>query len=425
MNLIIIAEIFLINLYKLLCLIMYCKNLIIFAAMFVGVASQGIAKNNFTRILPRSFPVQVQHPDTKNFSLTITNSTDKEIVFRNCNFDCDCIEIISYSKNNKKCDAVNIKLAPEDVLSVKFKLDSKFYTQPKVLPIYFYFNNLVPAVQIVKVVADIKSNIIPKPESLTCIIPQGFKGKIGSFALKIKNKNIKVDSVKSNVDSINAKYNPGNNAIDIYVDKPLIGNTSAWLNVQISRNPPLKGVPEGRGMLSQCGTSTDKVSQIAHTDHKPRPTDHGPRITDNRKKQKSSSQRKLLLHIREIKIISDLYAVPATIDFGVISKPGEIVGKEIMLKSRTDTPWKITGSQIKGKNKNAVKRKILPQTNKTVNVLWAILDGKILPGLIDTEIIINTDHPYTKQITIPVNGQVLALNKKNPENSKNHKKVKK
>ena len=370
---------------------MYCKYLIIFVAMLVGVVSQAIAGNNFTRILPRSFKIQLQHPETKDFSLAVTNTTDKEIVFRNCSFDCDCINIISYLKNNKKCDAINVKLAPKDVLNIKFKIDSKFYTKSKTLPVYFYFNNLVPAVQIVKIAADIISDVVTEPESLACIIPQGFKGKIGSFALNSNNKNIKIDSVKANVDSINAKYNPENNAIDIYIDKPLAVNTDAWLNVKLI--PPSKTSEQ-----ALAGGDKERLSQS-----------------------------KLLLHIREIKIIPDIYAEPATIDFGVISKPGEIVGKEIMLKSRTDTPWKIIGTQIKGKNKNAVKRKILTQSNSTVNVIWAILDGKILPGLLDTEIIINTDHPYTKQIIIPVNGQVLAMKKNSKEHikSKKSKKVKK
>ncbi|MCK5852356.1 hypothetical protein KAH27_04925 [bacterium] len=365
---------------------MYYKNPIIILMILLGVVCNAYAANNFTTLLPRNISVQVQHPDTKDFSLAVTNSTDKEILFRNCNFDCDCLKIISYSKNNVKCGPLNINLAPNDILNIKFKLDSKFYSKPKVLPVYFYFNNLVPAVQIVKVKADIKSDIVPEPENMACIIPKGFKGKIGSFALKMKNKNIKIDSIKSNLDSINAKYNPENNAIDVFVDKPLTVNTDAWLNVSVSQIPPSKGGAEGRGMLSNC-------------------------------------VQELLLHIREIKIIPDLYAVPNTIDFGVISKPGEIVGKEIVFKSRTDTPWKIIGSQIKGKNKNAVKRKILPQTNTSVNVLWAILDGKIQPGLIKTEIIINTDHPYSKHITIPVNGQVLALNKKSSVKSKKSTKV--
>ena len=368
---------------------MYCKNLIILVLILLGVAAQAFAINNFTRLLSRNVSVQLQHPDTKDFSLAVTNSTEKEIIFRSCSFDCECLKIISYAKNNKKCDAVNVKLAPNDILNIKFKMDSKFYTKPKVLPVYFYFNNLVPAVQIVKVKADIKSDVVPKPENMACIIPKGFKGKIGSFALDLKNKNIKINSIKSNADFINAKYNPENNAIDVYLEKPIIVNTDAWLNVSVSRNPPSKGVPEGRGMSSKC------------------------------------EQKNLLLHIREIKIIPDLYADPPSMDFGIISATGEITGKEVVFKSRTDTPWKIIGSQIKGKNANAVKRKILPQTNATVNVLWAILDGKILPGLIDTEIIINTDHPYSKQITIPVNGQVLALNKKDSKNPKNPKKVKK
>jgi len=347
---------------------MYYNNLIIIVLIFLGVVSQTFAGNNFTRLLPRNFSVQVQHPDTKDFSLAVTNSTDKEILFRNCNFDCECLEIISYTKNNEKCGKANIRLAPKDVLNVKFRIDGKFYTKPKSLPVYFYFNNLVPAVQIVKIKADFKSNVIPKPESLACIIPQGLKGKIGSFALKPGNKNIKINSVKLNTDFINSKFNPENNAIDIYIEKPLIVNTDAWLNVSLS----------------------------------------------------GSSQKELKLHIREIKIIPDLYAVPSTMDFGVISEPGEIIGKEVVLKSRTDSPWEIIGSQIKGKNANAVKRKVLPQTNSTINVLWAILDGKVLPGLIDTEIIINTDHPYSKQIIVPVKGQVLSLKK-----IKNSKKVEK
>ena len=79
---------------------MLCNNLIIIVLVFLGVASQVLAGNNFTRLLPRNISVQVQHPDTKDFSLAVTNSTDKEIVFRNCNFDCKCLKIISYSKNN-------------------------------------------------------------------------------------------------------------------------------------------------------------------------------------------------------------------------------------------------------------------------------------------------------------------------------------
>ena len=351
---------------------MYYKNLIIIVAIFLGVVSQAIAGNNFTRILPRNISVQVQHPDTKNFSLSVTNSADKEIVFRNCNFDCKCLAIISYLKNNAKCDAIDVKLMPKDILKVNFKINSKFYTNSKVLPVYFYFNNLVPAVQIVKVIADIKSGVIPKPENMACIVPQGFKGKIGSFALKLKNKNIKIHSVKANADFITTKYNPTNDNINVFLDKPIIQNTDVWLNVSLSGTP----------------------------------------------------QKELQLHIREIKIIPDLYATPTTIDFGIISKPGEITGKEIIIKSRTDTPWKIIGSQIRGKNKNVVKKKILTQTNSTINVLWAILDGKIWPGLIETEIIINTDHPYTKKITIPVNGQVLSL-KKESKNIKNSKKVEK
>jgi len=297
---------------------MLCNNLIIIVFVFLGVASQVIAGNNFTRLLPRNISVQVQHPDTKDFSLAVTNSTDKEIVFRNCNFDCKCLEIISYSKNNEKCDAVNVKLSPKDILNVKFKIDSKFYTKPKTLPVYFYFNKIVPAVQIVKIIAGFNSDVIPKPENLACIIPQGFNGKIGSFALNTKNKNLKIDSIKSNVDSINAKYNPKNNAIDVFLEKPLSVNTDAWLNVSLSQIAPSKvsdpanagAGDEGRGMLSKC------------------------------------EQKNLLLHIREIKIIPDIYAEPTTMDFGVISKPGEIIGKEVVLKSRTDTPWKIIGSQI-------------------------------------------------------------------------------
>ena len=375
------------------------KNLIITVTFLIGIVSMANAGNNFTRLLSRNVSIQLQHPDSIDFSLAVTNSTEKEIIFRSCSFDCKCLEFISYSKNNKKCEATNVKLAPNDVLNIKFKMESKFYTKSKVLPVYFYFNKLVPAVQIVKVKADIKSDVVTEPENMACIIPEGFKGKIGSFALKMKNKNIKIDSINSNTDFINAEYNPENNAIDLYVEKPIIVNTDAWLNVS--------------------------VSQISHTDHKPRTTDLGPRASNLRKKQKISSQGKLLLHIREIKIIPDIYAVPTTIDFGVISKPGEIVGKEIVLKSRTDTPWKIIGSQIKGKNKNALKRKILPQTNTTVNVLWAILDGEIIPGLIDTEIIINTDHPYSKQITVPVKGQVLSLEKKDSKKINKSKKVEK
>ena len=360
---------------------MYCKNLVIIVFLLVSVASRAVADKNFTRLLPRNVSVQVQHPDSLDFSLQITNSIGKDILFRNCNFDCECLEIISYSKNNEKCGASNIKLAANDVLNIKFRIDSKYYTKPKTLPVYFYFNNLVPAVQIVKIKADFKSNVIPKPESLACIIPQGLKGKIGSFALKPKNKNIKINSVKSNADFIKAKYNPENMTIDVYVEKPVIVNTDVWLNVTLS------------------GTSqASRASLVSRTS--------------------KCEQKVLKLHIREIKIIPDIYAVPATMDFGIISEPGEIIGKEVVLESRTDTPWKIIGSQIKGRNANAVKRKVLPQTNATINVLWAILDGKVQPGLIDTEIIINTDHPYSKQITVPVKGQVLSLKKNNSEKVK-------
>ena len=377
---------------------MYYKNLIIIVVIFLSIVSKANTRNNLTRILPRNISVKVQHPDTKDFSLSVTNSTDKTIVFRNCNFDCKCLEIISYLKNNAKCDAIDVKLMPKDILKVNFKINSKFYTNSKVLPVYFYFNNLVPAVQIVKVIADIKSGVIPKPENMACIVPQGFKGKIGSFALKFENQKIKIGSIKANADFINAKYNPENKTIDVFLNKPANINTDAWLNVSLS--------------------------QISHTDYKSQATDHGPRASNLKKKQKRSFQRKLLLHIREIKTIPDLYITPASIDFGIISKPGEITGKEIVIKSRIDTPWKILGSQIKGKNRNAVKRKILPQTNSAVNVLWAILDGKISPGLINTKIIINTDHPYSKQIVVPVNGQVLSP-KKESKNIKNSKKVEK
>jgi len=375
----------------------YKKN-VIYAVILLGGVWQAFAGNNLVKILPKNIAVEVTHPETKDFSLAVTNSTAKTIVFRNCNFDCKCLEIISYSKNNAKCDAVNVNLEPKDILKVKFKINSKFYTNKKVLPVYFFFNNLLPAVQIVKVIADIKSDVIPKPENMAAIVPQGFKGKIGSFALKLQNNNVKIGDIKANTDFINAKYNPENKTIDVFLNKPADINTDAWLNVSLS--------------------------QISHTDYKSQTTDHGPRASNLRKKQKRSSQRKLLLHIREIKTIPDLYITPASIDFGIISKPGEITGKEIVIKSRTDTPWKILGSQIKGKNKNAVKRKILPQTNSAVNVLWTILDGKISPGLINTEIIINTDHPYSKQIVIPVNGQVLSP-KNESKNIKNFKKVKK
>jgi len=364
--------IYLINLYKFLRIIMCCKKIIIYAAILLGIVSQTFAGNTLARILPRKISVKVDHPETKSFSVALTNSTDKTIVFRNCNFDCKCLRIISYLKNNAKCDAIDVKLMPKDILKVNFKINSKFYTNSKVLPVYFYFNNLVPAVQIVKVIADIKSGVIPKPENMACIVPQGFKGKIGSFALNFKNQKIKIGSIKANADFINAKYNPDNNNIDVYIEKPANINTDVWLDVSLSGTP----------------------------------------------------QKKLQLHIREIKIIPDLYATPTTIDFGIISKPGEITGKEIIIKSRTGTAWKIIGSQIIGKNKNVVKKKILPQTNDTVNVLWAILDGKIWPGLIETEIIINTDHPYSKKITIPVKGQVLSLKKKSKDN-KNSKKSKK
>ena len=377
---------------------MCCKKIIIYAAILLGIVSQTFAGNTLARILPRKISVKVDHPETKSFSVALTNSTDKTIVFRNCNFDCKCLEIISYSKNNAKCDAIDVKLMPKDILKVNFKINSKFYTNSKVLPVYFYFNNLVPAVQIVKVIADIKSGVIPKPENMACIVPQGFKGKIGSFALKFENQKIKIGSIKANADFINAKYNPKNKTIDVFLNKPADINTDAWLNVSLS--------------------------QISHTDYKSQTTDHGPRASNLKKKQKRSFQRKLLLHIREIKTIPDLYITPASIDFGIISKPGEITGKEIVIKSRTGTAWKIIGSQIIGKNKNVVKKKILPQTNDTVNVLWAILDGKIWPGLIETEIIINTDHPYSKKITIPVKGQVLSLKKKSKDN-KNSKKSKK
>ena len=379
---------------------MYCKNLVIILMILVGVVSKANAGNNFTRLLSRNISIQLQHPESMNFSLAVTNSTDKEILFRSCNFDCDCLEFISFSKNNKKCEAANVKLAPNDVLKIKFKMDSKFYTKSKVLPVYFYFNNLVPAVQIVKVKADIKSDVVPEPENMACIIPEGFKGKIGSFALKMKNENIKINSINSNADFINAEYNPKNNSIDVYVEKPIIVNTDAWLNVQVSRT-------------SKC----EQNSEVSRTSKR----EQNSEVSRTSKRE----QKKLLLHIREIKIIPDIYAVPTTIDFGIISETGEITGKEIVLKSRTDTPWKIIGSQIKGKNKNALKRKILPQTNATVNVLWAILDGKIMPGLIDTEIIINTDHPYSKQITVPVKGQVLSLEKKDSKKIKKSKKVEK
>ncbi|GEM_PF-2526257 len=344
-------------------------NIYIFIPLFLLFANITAANKNFHRLLPKTVSLEIQHPDSKVFSIGITNSLNKNILFKNCNFDCECLEIISLSKNEKKCREKNVNLEPKDVLNIKFKIDSKFYTKPKILPVYFYFNYIVPAVQIVKINADFKSDIISNPESLACIVPQGLKGKIGSFALNFDNKNIKIGAVKSNVDFINPKFIPENNAIDVYVEKPINVNTDAWLQVHI---PPLKGVPEGRGMSS-------------------------------RRKQKN-----LFLHIREIKIIPDIYAEPSTMDFGVISKPGEIIGKEVVLKSRTDTPWKIIGSQIKGRNANSVKRKALPQTNATVNVLWAILDGKVLPGLIDTEIIINTDHPYIKQIIVPIKGQILA-----------------
>ena len=356
-------------------MILYNKKITLIVALLVGLAANSYAQNKLIRLLPRNISVDVTHPETKDFSIALTNSTDKTIVFRNCNFDCKCLEIVSYSKNNKKCDAINVSLATNDILNLNFKINSKFYTNSKNLPVYFYFNNIVPAVQIVKVIADIKSDVVPKPANLAAIVPQGFKGKIGSFVLKLKNQNIKINSVKPNADFINTKYNPENKTINVFLDKPINQNTDIWLNVSLS----------------------------------------------------GASQKLLKLHIREIKIIPDLYVTPATIDFGVISKPGEIIGKEIVIKSRTDTPWKILGSQIKGKNKNAVKRKILTQTNSSVNVLWAILDGKISPGLINTEIVINTDHPYSKQIVVPVNGQVLSLKNESKDNkkSKKSKKVKK
>jgi len=93
---------------------MCCKKIIICAAILLGVVSQTFAGNNLVKILPRKIPVQVTHPETKNFSVVLTNSTDKTIVFRNCNFDCKCLKIISYSKNNAKCDAVDVKLTAID-----------------------------------------------------------------------------------------------------------------------------------------------------------------------------------------------------------------------------------------------------------------------------------------------------------------------
>jgi len=336
----------------------YKSYIFIFAFLFF--ANLAFAKNKFCRLLPKTVTVGVQHPSSKIFSLGITNSLNKNISFKSCNFDCKCLEIISYKKNNYKVRNSIIELAPNDVLTINFKIKSKFYTKSKILPLYFHFNNIVPAVQIVKIIADIKSDIISNPESLACIIPQGFKGKIGSFDLKSNFKNLKIKNIKPNVDFIKAKYNLENNAIDIFLESSIEKNTDAWL-----------------------------------------------KITYNSMFGKTNQTSICELHIRDIKIIPDIYLVPTTMDFGIISKPGTIPGKEVILKSRTETPWKIIGSQIKGRNKMAIKRKVLTQTNSTVNVLWAILDGKLIPGLIDSEIIITTDHPYSKQIVVPIKGQII------------------
>jgi len=333
----------------------YSKLSILALALFLTFDSSAAT---FTRLLPKNLALNVQHPNTAAFSITITNDSDKSFTFRNFDLDCKCIKFINAKLNKKPVKPKNLSVKPNDILTLDFKFFSKYYTKPKTLPLFFYFNNVIPAVQVVKIIANVKSEIIAQPEALSTVVPFGFVGKIGEFSLK-NNKNINILSVSSESDFIKATINSNIFNINVSLVKPIINNTSAWLNVKLD----------------------DK------------------------------NQKNLNLHIREIKFIPDIKKSPAIMNFGIIQTNGLIVGKEIVLTSRTKTPWKVIGTQITGRNKNAIKCKILPQTNSTVNVVWAILDGKIKPGLLKSEIIINTDHPFTKKIIIPVKGQVIASNK--------------
>ena len=328
-------------------------------ALFIACCTNAQA-NSFTRLLPKSILLNAYHPEISAFSIAITNSTAKNITFRNLDIDCKCIYLISSSLNNNKIiNPKNVLLKNNDVLSFNFNFLSEYYSKSKIIPLFFYFNNLFPAVQVVKLNAVIHSDVIANPEALAAVVPRGFSGKIGEFALTLTDKNTKISKITSSADFINTKFNSNNFTISVFLNKKLVKNTNAWLNVKLT----------------------------------------------------GAKQKLLKLHIREIKFIPDIQAIPSVMNFGIIQTNGLLVGKEVVLKSRTKTPWKIVGSQIVGRNKNAVKIKILPQTNSCVNTVWAVLNGNVKSGLLDTKIIINTDNPFSNKIVIPVKGQVISINK--------------
>lgn len=307
------------------------------------------------RLLPHTITRDVQHPQNDVFDITFTNTTDAAFVFRKANFDCKCLTIKQYMLNGKKSAPMNVSLQTGDVFSITLSINGAYYMSPTYVPVYFYFSGIAPAVQIAKIQANVHSDVVASPNTVAAVIPEGFTGCINRISIT-KPDTIKITNITCESDALRTQYSPEKATIELYGKEISDWITNTWLTLHLT----------------------------------------------------GSKQHMARLYISEIVTVPDIVAMPVAMYFGVVNSAGKIQGKEVQLRTRTGIPWKILGTHVKGKNANAVKTRILPQSNDTINVVWAILDGTLKPGALDTEIILTTDHPYSRTVTVPVKGQVIS-----------------
>ena len=308
-----------------------------------------------TALLPPEIALSVHHPDSLSFSVAITNSETAPLTFRRCSYDCPCLFLTNAALNGARVAPGTITLQPADVLRLDFFYDGRYYSAPKILPLYFYFQGVVPAAQVLRLRLRIESAVVPFPELPAYVVPQGYIGALDAIKLAFSNTAAKIGAVRVSLPELTARYDEATRAITVAAARPLSQSTNAWI-----------------------------VASLAGV-----------------------AQKELHIRIKEIKVIPDLYPSPSLLDFGIVAKTGTLVGKEVNILSRTERPWKVTGVRLEGKAAKLAQFKLLPQTNAAVNTVWAILEGKLYVGMLHGTLVVTTDHPFSKEVRIPVRAQII------------------
>lgn len=325
------------------------------SALLYLVPTLAAANSSFTRILPKVITNVVQHPQQDSFSIAFKNPTAKTFVLRKVSFDCECLAILGYKLNGLACTNRNLSVEPNDSVTVDFAIYSAYYTTPKYLPLYFYFKGLTPAMQITKIYADFKSVLSAKPEKVAAVIPQGFSGLVTKLKLSLDQK-VEIIKISAENPQLTAKFSKKDSELQIFtknISKPI---TNSWINLEL----------------------------------------------------KGSNQNLAKIFVSNIVLTSPLSLTPTFFDFGIVTADSAVPSQQIILSSKNDTSWKITGIHAIGKNANAIKTRILSKTNDCANTIAAVLDGKLAAGYIESSLVISTDHPYASKLTIPIKGQIIS-----------------